>query len=250
MSIPDEPDDAAATAEGKRRWLLAGMRGLFTAPALVLVAAHVGFAGLARDAGVTAVEAGFMVATIWALPANIVLIGAATAGSSLATTALAVALSSLRLMPMVVAVMPELRGPRTRTGTLLFLSHFIAVTGWVFAMENLRDVPRPYRTWFFGGFGATLCVVNTAVVAVALDLMGQLPALATGALAFLTPVYFFCSLYGSARESSGKLGLFSGMAALPVANWIDPGLDILIAGLAGGVVAFLAGRAIDARRTR
>lgn len=237
-----------ATAAGRRRWFLAGMRGIGTAPALILVTAHVGFAGLARDAGITAPEAGFMVATIWALPANIVLIGAATAGTSLAATALAIALSSLRLMPMVMALMPEMRGPRTRTGTLLALSHFVAITGWVFAMQNLRDVPRPYRTAFFAGFGGTLCAVNTVVVAAALNLMGQFPALVTGALAFLTPVYFLCSLYGSARESSGRLALFTGMAALPIANWITPELDILIAGVAGGIVAFLAGRAIDGRR--
>ncbi|WP_102958474.1 AzlC family ABC transporter permease [Mangrovicella endophytica] len=241
---PNHAADADASGDA-RYWALQGLKGLFSVPALILMTAHVGFAGLARGAGIDWMEATFMVATIWALPANIVLIGAVTAGTSLAGTALAVALSSLRLMPMVVALMPELRGARTRT--LLFLSHFVAVTGWVFAMRTLHEVPRRHRTVYFGAFGGSLCLINAVIVAIAFNLLSQLPALATGALAFLTPVYFLCSLYGSAREPSGRIGLFTGMAALPVANWLDPSSDILVAGLAGGIIAYVAGRIVETR---
>jgi predicted branched-subunit amino acid permease len=85
-------------------------------------------------------------------------------------------------------------------------------------------------------------------VALAFNLMGQLPALATGALAFLTPVYFLTSLYGSARELSGRLALLTGMLAVPVANWLAPEFDILVAGVLGGVVAYGIGRVIDRRQ--
>ncbi len=87
-----------------------------------------------------------MVATIWALPANIVLIGSISGGYSLAGAAIAVALSSIRLMPMVAAFVPEMRGPKTRKFTLLFLSHFIAVTAWVIGMERFQHIPRNMRT--------------------------------------------------------------------------------------------------------
>lgn len=229
-------------------WVLKGMRGVLSAPALILVTAHLGFAGLAREAGIGWFEASFMVFTIWALPANIILLGSITAGLSLAATALAVGLSSLRLMPMVIALLPELKGPGTRKRTLLVLSHFIAITAWVVSMERLPTVPRQHRTHFFAGFAVTLCTMNTLAVAIAFNLMGQLPALATGALAFLTPVYFLTSLYGSARELSGKLALLTGMLAIPPANWLASEFDILIAGIVGGFVAFACGRFIDARR--
>lgn len=191
-----------------------------------------------------------MVGAIWALPANLILLGAITAGTSLAAAALAVGLSSLRLMPMVIAILPEMRGPHTRRSTLYLLSHFIAITAWVVGMERLANVPRERRTAFFGGFAVTLCLMNVLAVALAFNLMGQLPAIATGALAFFTPVYFLTSLFGSARDLSGRLALLTGMLAVPPANWLAPEFDILIAGLTGGAVAFAVGRWHDSRSAR
>ncbi|MFD2239021.1 AzlC family ABC transporter permease [Aureimonas populi] len=237
---PPEQDDL--------RWFLKGARGIFSAPAMILVLSMIGFAGLARDAGISWTHASFMTFAIWALPAKIILVGAITAGASLPATALAVGLSSVRLMPMVVSLVPRLRAPRTRTRTLLILSHFVAITCWVFAMERIDRVPRESRVPFFAGFAITLTVVNTVVVALLFNLMGQLPGLVTGALAFLTPAYFLMSLFGSSRETTGWLGLLTGMALLPPANWLFPQFDILVAGIVGGILAYVGGRAIDRRR--
>lgn len=242
----DTPD--ALPPDQTRYWLGRGMRQVISAPALILVTAHLGFAGLARDAGVTWFEASFMVFTIWALPANLIMLGAITAGLSLAATAVAVGLSSLRLMPMVISLMPELRAEGTRKRTLLFLSHFIAVTAWVVSRERFPDIPRRYRTTFFAGFGVTLTLVNTIIVALAFNLMGQLPALVTGALAFLTPVYFLTSLYGSSRDITGRLALFFGMLAIVPANRMTPDFDILVAGIAAGVASLFAGRILERRK--
>lgn len=230
-------------------WFLQGVRGIASTPAIILTLSMVGFAALAREAGLDWLQASFMTATVWALPAQLIIVGAVTAGASLPATALAVALSSVRLMPMVVALMPQLRGPRTATRTLLFLSHFVAVTNWVFAMERIGAVPREMRTTFLAGFAVTLTTVNTVMVALLFNLMGQLPALAIGALAFLTPVYFLTSLFGTSRATASRLGLFTGIVLLPIAHWISPAFDILLAGIAGGVLAFLGGRAIDRRRS-
>ena len=242
IAAPDQPE------RSKLGWILLGMKGIASPPALILTTAFFGFAGLCREAGISWQEASFMTAVVWALPAKIILLGAITAGTSLPAAAFAVALSSLRMTPMVVALMPDLRGPKTKTPTLLFLSHFVAVTSWVFAMERMDDVPRDKRAAYFGGFAVTLTVINTVLVAIIFNLMGQLPALATGALAFLTPVYFLTSLYGSARDISGKLALFCGMAALPPAHWLSPGYELLVAGIGGGVVAYVGSRLIKARQ--
>ncbi len=64
---------------------------VFSIPALILMTAHVGFAGFASENGVSFLQATFMVATIWALPANIVLIGSISGGYSLVGVAIAVA---------------------------------------------------------------------------------------------------------------------------------------------------------------
>ncbi|KAA0971232.1 AzlC family ABC transporter permease [Aureimonas fodinaquatilis] len=223
------------------------MSGIASVPAIILTISMIGFTGLAREAGLDWMQTTFMVFSIWALPAKIIIVGSIAAGLSLPAVALAVCLSSMRLMPMIVSLMPELRTPQTSKWKLIVLSHFIAITCWVFAMENLRYAPREKRLVFFAGFALTLNFLNLVVVASAFHLLGQFPPLVTASLAFLTPVYFLMSLFGSAREHAGKYGLFIGMALLPIAHWIAPDLDILVAGIAGGILAFAAGKMAEKR---
>ncbi len=116
-----------------------------------------------------------MTLTIWALPAKVVLIGAISAGVSLPAIALAVGLSSVRLMPMVIALLPELQGPKTRKLTLAVLCHFVAVTAWVMAMEELRRIPRDMRTSYFAGIGTVLVGTNALVVAIVYSLSASFP---------------------------------------------------------------------------
>ena len=123
-------------------WFLKGARGIASLPAIILMSAFVGFCGFAVEAGVPLGEAVFMTGMIWALPAKVLLVGSILAGVSLPAAFITVALSSIRLMPMVAALIPEIRTEKTPTWLLLLLSHFIAITAYVFTMERIRDVPR------------------------------------------------------------------------------------------------------------
>ena len=142
------------------------------APALTLSVVRpagrsfIGFASLAKESGFTLVEAVFMTGVVWALPAKVVLIGAILSGASLPAAAFAVAISSMRLMPMVVALMPELSAEKTRKWVLYALSHFVAVTSWVLAMDRVRGIPRTMRTAYYAGLGSTLTLSNMALVAI------------------------------------------------------------------------------------
>ncbi|TKT76951.1 AzlC family ABC transporter permease [Aquamicrobium sp. LC103] len=223
-------------------WYLKGVRGAFSVPALILASAFIGFAGLAKEAGLTLVQTVFMTAVIWALPAKVVLVGAIIAGNSLPAAAFAVALSSVRLAPMVVALVPELRAEKTRSWVLYFLSHFVAVTSWVLAMDRLRHVPRQARTAYYGGLGGTLVLINMIVVAVVFLLAETLPPTASAALFLLTPMYFLTSLWGSARERAGHVAMVFGLVLGPVFHVYLPGFDLLAAGLIGGGGAYLIHR--------
>ena len=86
-----------------------------------------------------------MVGAVWALPAKVILVSSILGGANLLTAFIAVTLSSIRLMPMVAALVPEIRTEKTPTWLLLFLSHFVAITAWVFAMERVQAVPREHR---------------------------------------------------------------------------------------------------------
>lgn len=247
MLWPSHMADSTASAPPQfsdyRRWFFRGVAAAASVPALILVSAFVGFAGLAREAGITLAQAVFMTGVVWALPAKVVLIGAIMTGSSLPAAAFAVALSSVRLTPMVVALMPELRGPRGRPWVLYLLSHFVAVTSWVLAMERVRGVPRQMRTAWYGGLGGTLVLVNMIVVAVVYAVAGSLSPSLSAALLMLTPIYFLTSLWGSAREAAGNHSMILGLGLGPVFHLLMPGFDLLAAGLIGGGAAFLLHRA-------
>jgi predicted branched-subunit amino acid permease len=159
-------------------------------------------------------------------------------GASIFGAALAVTLSSIRLFPMVVAILPELRGPRTRKWVLYFLSHFIAVTSWVMALQLLRSVPRDMRTSFYAGIVIPLALAGVAIVAITYLVAGSLPPALSAGLLLLTPMYFLTSLWGSARERAGHVAMVSGLVLGPVFHAILPAIDLIAAGLIGGGIAY------------
>lgn len=240
--MPGTPSKEAPAPGDHGRWLLAGMRAAVSVPALILISAFVGFAGLAREAGITLPQAVFMTGLVWALPAKVVLIGAVLSGSSLPAAAFAVALSSVRLTPMVVSLVPELKAEKTRPWVLYLLSHFVAVTAWVLAMEKLGTVPRAMRTAWFAGLGGSLVLGNMIVVAIVYQVAGNLPPFLSAALILLTPMYFLTSLWGSARESASHFAMIIGLVLGPVFHVVLPGFDLLAAGAIGGTAAFLIHR--------
>ncbi|KXO76412.1 AzlC family ABC transporter permease [Brucella anthropi] len=237
---PIHSDHPEQSSEDHRhlRWFLRGCTRICSIPALLLMSSFIGFAGLAIESGITVVQAVFMTLTIWALPAKVVLIGAISAGVSLPATALAVGLSSVRLMPMVVALLPELQGPKTRKLTLMALCHFVAVTAWVMAMEELRKIPRDMRTSYFAGIGMVLVGTNAIVVAIVYSLSTTFPPIVFAALFMLTPMYFLTSLWRSARERAGQVAMISGIVLFPIFHHVTPGYDLLITGVLGGLIAF------------
>jgi predicted branched-subunit amino acid permease len=238
--LPDRP---------AHRWFLEGMRGLFSLPALILSSACIGFAGFAVGAGVPAGQTVFMTGIVWALPAQVLLVGSMLAGASLPATFLAVTLSSIRMAPMAAALVPEIRTKRTPVWLLLLLAHFVAVTAWVFTMERIPRIPREGRLPFFAGLGMTLTSVNIVVVAISYHLVAQLPAMIAGALFFLTPIYFLTSLWASARERAVHFAMIAGMLLAPAAHYLAPDLDLLYAGVGGGTIAFLVDRLLRRRET-
>ena len=89
-------------------WYRRGLAQFFSVPAIILMGAFTGFSGLARDAGFSVWHVEFMVLTIWALPSKVVLIGAILAKSTLVGVFIAVSLSAVRLLPMTVALVPDM----------------------------------------------------------------------------------------------------------------------------------------------
>lgn len=246
--MPDDATPHAPTIAERRYWYLRGVRAAISVPGLILASAFVGFAGLAKEAGLTLAQTVFMTGMVWALPGKVVLIGAILSGSSLPAAAFAVALSSVRLMPMVVALVPELRGGRTPKWVPYLLSHFVAVTSWVIAMERIGGVPRAMRTTWYAGLGPTLVLGNMGVVTLVFLVADRLPPAVMAALFLLTPMYFLTSLWGSARERAGHVAMVLGLGLGPLFHMLAPQYDLLAAGLIGGIAAYALHRLLQRRR--
>lgn len=236
------PENDSASGGGNFAWYLRGFREVVSLPALILASSFVGFAALAVEAGITLPQAVFMTGIIWALPAKVVLVGAIIAGNGLPAAAFAVALSSVRLTPMVVSLVPELKARGTRPWVLYLLSHFVAVTSWVIAMQKVRSVPRVRRTAWYGGVGSSLVILNMGVVTAVYLLAQNLPPLVSAALLLLTPMYFLTSLWGSARERAGQVAMVFGLILGPVFAALVPEFSLLVTGFVGGTGAYVVHR--------
>jgi len=222
-------------------WFWRGTSGIVSVPALILMVSFIGFGALCRESGLTLGQAVFMTAAVWALPSQVVLVGSVASGASLLVTAIAVALSAVRLTPMVAAWVPMVRQRETPRWRLLVLSHFVAITAWVWSFLKLPALPRAARIPYFAGFAVTLSVCNIAVTAASFLLAGTLPVQAAGALFFLMPIYFLTVLSAAARIAAERYALAIGLVLGPLLFWLDVGLSLVWVGLGGGTLAWFAG---------
>jgi len=232
MSFPDASEQSDAV------WFLRGACKIVSAPALILMATLVGYGGLAREAGLALGETLLGLALVWALPSLLVMVSGMLSGASLVACMLAVTLSAVRLLPMTMAFVPLVRNPDRPKWQLYFAAHFVAVTAWVFAMTRLPDMPRAVRLPYFLGFATTLVTACVVLVAIAYVSLAAFPPIVSGALFFMTPVYFMTALWAAGRHSADRLAMVFGLVLGPVFHILEPQFDVLWAGLAGGSLAY------------
>ncbi len=147
-------------SHGALHYALAGVRGAMSVPLLVLIASYIGFGGLLHGVGFPLLPGMLSTIFIWALPAQVILIGGLAAGTALPAIALAVGLSSIRLLPMAVALAPFTRASPLDGGEFC-ASHFVAMTMWVEGMRLLPKVPVEGRPAYTLAMGATYVGVST-----------------------------------------------------------------------------------------
>jgi predicted branched-subunit amino acid permease len=221
-------------------WFFRGAKSALTSvQGIVLFAAFIGFGSLIRDIGFPLGAAILSTALVWALPAQVLLVGGYAAGTAAPVIALAVGLSSVRLFPMTAAIMPYLRNPRGGgIGVQFLAAHFVAVTAWVEGMRQLPNLIREARIPFFFGLSVSLVAMSMVATLIGYFLAGSLPkALAVGLL-FLTPLSFLLQLSRNSRDIVDRLALVFGLLLAPVMAEFGGRLDLLWTGLIGGGLAW------------
>ena len=214
---------------------------------LVLAGTYIGIGALTHNLGLSPWWLAISTALIFAAPAQVILITALGAGSPLFEVAIAVTLSAIRLFPMVVALLPVLRGPKTRTRELVIPTHFTSVSMWVESLRILPSLPLARRVAFCNGLSVAYC--GTAVVFgfVGSYLAAGLPALLSAALLFITPLSFLMSTARNARAAIDRLALVLGLLLAPLFTYFQIGLDLMWTGVIGGTLAYATHRLLGLR---
>jgi predicted branched-subunit amino acid permease len=238
------PPPRSATAA-----FLAGFRAAWRSVlAYVLIGTYTGVAALAHDFGFSL---GWVVAStllMWVAPGQVILISALGAGASPVESAVAVGVSSARLLPMVVSLLPLLKQKDTPARRLILPAHLTAVSMWIEALRLLPALPRDARIPFANGLGAGFMTAALIGTVAGYHLVGVLPPLLTAALLFLTPMSFLISTTRNCRVGADWLALALGIVLAPLLAAWQVGFDLLWTGLVGGSVAYGLHRWRKARR--
>jgi len=215
---------------------------------LVLMGTYIGIGALAHDFGLASWWLALSSMLVWAAPAQVILISALGAGASLFEVALAVTLSAIRLFPMVVALLPLLRGKGTRLRDLLLPTHFTSVSMWVESLRLLPAMPQEWRIAFCNGL--SVGYMGTAVVFgfAGYYLAAGLPPLLAGTLLFLTPMSFLISTARNAHMMVDRMALVFGLVLGPVLAAMHVELDLMWTGVVGGTLAYAVHRLREAAR--
>ena len=205
---------------------------------LVLAGTYIGMGALAHDYGFSSWWLALSSMLVWAAPGQVILISSLGLGAPPIEGAVAVGLSAIRLFPMVVALLPLLRGPSTRLRDLLLPAHFTSVSMWVESLRLLPVMPRERRIAFCNGLSVGYMSTAVTFGFVGYYLAGRLPPLVAGTLLFLTPLSFLISTARNARAVVDRLALVLGLILGPLLTYWHVGLDLMWTGVVGGSLAY------------
>jgi predicted branched-subunit amino acid permease len=206
--------------------------------AYVLIGTYIGIAALAHDFGFSVWWVMASTVLVWAGPAQLILVSALGGGATGVETALAVGLSSARLLPMVISLLPVLRQPTTRLRDLVLPAHLTAVSLWIEALRLLPAMPRERRIPFANGLGLSFMLAAHVGTCIGFYLAAALPPLLTAGLLFLTPMSFLISTVRNCRILVDGLALAFGLVLGPLLAVWEVGLDLLWTGIVGGSLAY------------
>jgi predicted branched-subunit amino acid permease len=224
----------------QRQWLYRGMRDAFGVHQVSLFTTFVGIGSLGFGVGFPLWAVLLSTVLLNAGPAQVILISQLGAGAALSAVVVAVSMSSIRFIPMVVSLMPMMRMPATRLSTLLFASHFVAVTNWVESLWRLPPLPQQGRLPFFIGFGLIIMLTCLVGNLIGYFLARYLPPVLAAALLFMTPIYFTAAVARAIKVRGEWLAMFLGFGVTILGAALDlRGFELVLAGLIGGGAGFL-----------
>jgi predicted branched-subunit amino acid permease len=236
---PSQPETPVPWFIAYARGAKAGLMSVF---AYVLFGTFIGYGALCHDLGFSLLWSLLSTVIVWAGPAQVILVTTLGTGAPLAEVAVAVALTGMRFVPMVAAIIPVIKTPASRMRHLLLPAHFTAASMWVEGLRIAPTLPREQRIAFCNGLGSAMMAIALIATVIGFELAAKLPTWLAAAVLFLTPMSFLVSLSRNARELIDRLALVFGLVLAPLFAYAQISLGLLLAGLAAGTLAYAAHR--------
>jgi predicted branched-subunit amino acid permease len=206
--------------------------------AYVLIGTYIGIAALAHDFGLSLPWMLISTVLVWAGPGQVILVTGVGGGANPIETALAIGVSSARLLPMVISLLPLIKRDDTRRRDLVLPAHLTAISMWIEAFRLLPPLPRESRLAYINGLGMSFMLAAQVGGVIGFYLATSLPPLLAAGLLFLTPMSFLISTTRNCRVLADWLALGFGVVLGPLLAYWEVGLDLVWTGLIGGSVAY------------
>lgn len=223
---------------GRLRAFRHGFGAFWTAPCVAVFGSYVGYGALAHDASLSLLQTLIMAVVIFALPAHLVLIEETARGTTLILTAFAVTLTSIRFLPLGVLIAGRLAGVKRRVGAELMAAHFVSAMSWIEAERRLPRAAFVDRMPKYLGIGSAVLASSALGAMGGFLLAGQVTPMLAAALIFLTPAYFIASLLDAATRRADHIAILLGLVLGPILTALSPSIALLVAGVAGGTIAW------------
>ncbi len=221
------------------RGLADGVRGAVCLAGLVMGCSFIGFGAFLKSIGFGLIPGLFTISFIWALPGQVVFADMWRKDAELSVIALAVSVTAVRLLPIAIVVLSKARLKGAPRWPLFVVAHFTAVTIWLLTNQKIETIdPRRRLPWMMG-LGVTLMTAMFGFTSAGYYLADSLPSALARTLVFFTPAFFMVTLVSGARWRFDYWSIALGAAIGPLATYLWPRFDLLIAGVVGGTVAFV-----------
>ncbi len=221
-----------------------GVHDAFGMPALGLSAGFIGFGAMAREADLSVWVAMFSTLSVWAGPAQVMMVELYAAGASMAVIMTGIAVVNMRFLPMSASLMPVLAEGQRRRWPLYLVVYYLAIMSWAYSMRRCPHMPHDQRIPYFIGFALTMVAAATPATGIGYVLAGHVPPEVTLGLIALPPIYLMLVFVDGVRDAMGRIALIGGAVIGPAFHLLDPNWGLMLTGLAAGTLAY----AIDRRQ--
>lgn len=219
-----------------------GFKECILGPGWGVFASMIGFGTLASEASVPMLHALIIMAGLWSMPGLIAFVDLYNSGISILALVIATGIANVRVLPVTIATIPEIRTSQKVKPAHFFYAQFNSVNAYL-GLLNVKQKIKDRRllTQYFVGFCIGTLFLGSAGLIVGMTLAGSVSPEILRILIFVTPLYILL-LATSSRRPSILLSIVVGGLVVPYAQTLSADWGVVVGGVLAGTIAYFMAR--------